>query len=233
MKVLGIIPARGGSKGIKDKNILDVDGQPLISYAIEVAKAATKLTSCVVSTDSIKIAEVAKKWGADVMMRSEELAQDNTPMLPVLQDIIERFKANGEEIDLILLLQVTSPIRTADNINEIIEMFEEDPDIPAVISVVPMDDVHPARMYNLDLNNSMLPLNNRWETSRRQDIPPVYYRNGCFYAIRPEVLLAENTLMPPNKKAYVMPIEWLANVDDKRDLILTEALLKAWKANII
>ena len=210
-----------------------MDGQPLISYAIEVAKAATKLTSFVVSTDSAKIAEVAKKWGADVMMRSEELAQDNTPMLPVLQDIIERFKADGGEIDLILLLQVTSPIRTADNINEIIEMFEEDPDLPAVISVVPMDDVHPARMYNIDTNNSMQPLNDRWETSRRQDIPPVYYRNGCFYAIRPEVLIAENTLMPRNKKAYVMPIEWLANVDDKRDLILTEALLKAWKVNVI
>jgi CMP-N-acetylneuraminic acid synthetase len=94
-----------------------------------------------------------------------------------------------------------------------------------------MHDVHPARMYRLDESHLMFPLNPEWETARRQDIPPVYYRNGCIYAIRIDVLKKTKNLMPKGKKGYIMPIEWLANIDDERDLIITEALIKHLKIN--
>jgi CMP-N-acetylneuraminic acid synthetase len=94
-----------------------------------------------------------------------------------------------------------------------------------------MHDVHPARMYRLDESQLMFPLNPEWETARRQDIPPVYYRNGCIYAIRIDVLKKTKTLMPEGKKGYIMPVEWLANIDDERDLIITEALIKHLKIN--
>jgi CMP-N,N'-diacetyllegionaminic acid synthase len=233
LKVLAIIPGRGGSKGVKDKNIRVVDGKPLLAYAIEAAKESKGITMTLVNTDSEKIAEVAKVWGAEVMIRPQELATDQAPMVPVLQHIVSELELKGEKYDLLILLQITSPIRTGKNIDEVIAMFDADPNLPAVISVVAMDDVHPARMYKLDEFSVMEPLILEWETARRQDIPPVYYRNGCIYAIRPEVLQEQNTLMPENKKAYIMPTTWLANVDDERDLIITEALLKAWKNGIL
>jgi CMP-N-acetylneuraminic acid synthetase len=92
-----------------------------------------------------------------------------------------------------------------------------------------MHDVHPARMYILDDINLMLPLNPEWETARRQDIPPVYYRNGCIYATRTDLLKTNLTLMPEGKKGYVMPADWLANIDDERDFVITEALIKHLK----
>ena len=142
---------------------------------------------------------------------------------------MEALEKDGEVYDILILLQITSPIRTGKNVDDIIEMFEQDPSLSGVISVVPMHDVHPARMYRLDDSNLMLPLNPEWETARRQDIPPVYYRNGCIYAIRTDLLKLNKTLMPEGKKGYVMPVEWLANIDDERDLIITEALIKHLK----
>ncbi|MHB1277557.1 MAG: acylneuraminate cytidylyltransferase family protein [Bacteroidia bacterium] len=228
LRVLAVIPGRGGSKGVKDKNIREIAGKPLIAYAIECASEASKVDFVLVNTDSANIAEVARKHGAQVMMRPAALATDESPMVPVLLHVLEQMEERGEVFDILVLLQITSPIRTGRNVDEVIEMFETEPDLPAVISVVPMDDVHPARMYKKDHSNWMEPLIREWETARRQDIPPVYYRNGCIYAVRIDEFKRSCTLMPEKKKAYVMPSAWLANVDDERDMIITEALLKAW-----
>jgi CMP-N,N'-diacetyllegionaminic acid synthase len=229
MKVLAVIPGRGGSKGVKGKNIRKVDGLPLISYAINTAFESKKLSRFIVNTDSDEIEQVAREYKADVFRRLPELGADSASIVPVILETLEALEKEGEVYDIVVLLQITSPIRTGKNVDEVIEMFEKDPHLAGVISVVPMHDVHPARMYILDDINLMLPLNPEWETARRQDIPPVYYRNGCIYATRTDLLKTNLTLMPEGKKGYVMPADWLANIDDERDFVITEALIKHLK----
>jgi CMP-N,N'-diacetyllegionaminic acid synthase len=231
MKVLAVIPGRGGSKGVKGKNIRNVDGLPLIAYAINAAFESKKLSRFIVNTDSDEIEQVAREYKADVFRRLPELGSDSASVVPVILETLEALEKEGEVYDIVILLQITSPIRTGKNVDEVIEMFEKDPQLTGVISVVPMHDVHPARMYRLNEDSLMLPLNPEWETVRRQDIPPVYYRNGCIYATRIDILRKSLTLMPDGKKGYVMPVEWLANIDDERDLIITEALIKHLKKN--
>lgn len=233
MKVLAIIPARGGSKGVKDKNVRIVAGKPLIAYAIECAKESKLIDRTIVSTDSAAIAEVARTFECEVMMRPAALAKDDTPMPPVLLYVLEELEKQGASYDLVILLQVTSPIRSGADVDKVIAMFEQTPEIEGVISVVPMEDVHPARMYTLDQNQWMYPFLEQGEASRRQDLPVVYFRNGCIYAIRTKVLKAQKSLMVKNKQAYVMPAKWLANVDDERDLIIADTLVKLWKEGVL
>lgn len=229
MKVLAVIPGRGGSKGVKGKNIRVVDGVPLIGYAINIASNSQKLTKYIVNTDSDEIEKVARDFHAEVYRRNPELGSDSASIVPVILETIEALEKKGEIFDVVILLQITSPIRSGQNIDEVISMFESDPELPGVISVVPMYDLHPARMYQFDESSKMNPLYSEWETARRQDIPPVFYRNGCIYAVRIETLKKHRTLMPDGKKGYIMPAEWLANIDDERDLVITEALIKHLK----
>ncbi len=229
MKVLAVIPGRGGSKGVKGKNIRKVDGLPLIAYAIKTASESKKLDCFIVNTDDDEIEQVAKDYNSKVYRRNPDLGSDTASIVPVILETLESLEQKGEFYDVVILLQITSPIRSGKNVDEVIEMFEIDPDLTGVISVVPMHDVHPARMYHLNENGLIHPLNPDMETARRQDITPVYYRNGCIYATRTEEFKKTKTLMPEGKKGYVMPVEWLANIDDERDLIITEALIKHLK----
>ena len=95
--------------------------------------------------------------------------------------------------------------------------------------MVEVGDAHPARMYQLEDNNEMRALQPSYETKRRQDLIPLFLRNGCIYAIKSAVLKKEQTLMPVNKQAYIMPAAWQANIDTERDFLLTELLMKEWK----
>ena len=227
MKILGLIPARGGSKGVKRKNIRLIDGKPLIHYTIEAAQQSILLTKFVVDTDDVEIAEVAKSINAPILMRPSALAHDQSSVVDVAIRIINHYESLNESYDVLVLLQPTSPIKTGINIDQAIELINQDTD--GIISVVAMEDTHPARMYNLNDAQNLIALYPDLETKRRQDLTPVYYRNGCIYVIKVAALKAQLTFMPVNKKGYVMPTAWLANIDDERDLIITEALVKAWK----
>jgi CMP-N,N'-diacetyllegionaminic acid synthase len=231
MKVLGIIPARGGSKGVLRKNIREVDGLPLIAYTINCAQQSTKLTEFVVNTDDEEIAQVARQFNAAVMIRPAELGTDTAPVTEVVKHIVDYYKTKlNKEFDLIVLLQVTAPLRTGEDVDNVISFFEQDSTLDGAISVVPMLDMHPARMYSISDEDRMVPfLGGNTETVNRQELKPVYYRNGCIYAVKTEALIRENKLMVQNKRPYVMNPEWLANVDDERDLLITEVLIKKWK----
>jgi CMP-N,N'-diacetyllegionaminic acid synthase len=232
MKVICIIPARGGSKGVKRKNIKEVSGKPLIAYAIECAMQSKKVTYFTVSTEDDEIAEVASRWQSPVVKRPAELAADETPMLPVLLHALDYLETEYDFIfDLVILLQTTSPIRTASDVDDVITMFEEDPTLDGVISVVELNNMHLSKMYNVDEEGWMQPVADVSETGNRQELPPVYYRNGCIYAVRPEAMKKEKTIMVKNKKAYIMPAEWWANIDDEKDLVHTESLMQTWKEN--
>ena len=232
LKILGVIPARGGSKGVPKKNIRMVGGVPLIVHSILAARESKLLTECIVDTDNEEIANISTENGAKVVMRPSELAQDDTPIIETIKHLLHQYEKKQVTFDAVVLLQPTSPIRTGKNIDEAISLLMN-PDTDGVISVVRMEDTHPARMYSLDANQWMHPLYKDLETTRRQDLQPVYYRNGCIYAVKTGVLFKENSLMPHRKKAYIMPVAWLANIDDERDLLIADVLVTAWKTGKI
>jgi CMP-N,N'-diacetyllegionaminic acid synthase len=233
MKVLAVIPARGGSKGVKRKNIRPLHGKPLIAHAIECAMDSEKISYFTVSTDDEEIAAVARNFGAPVIMRPAELATDQAPMLPVLFHALElATKEQQMDFDLVVLLQTTSPLRSAEDVDNVIEMFEEDLELDGVISVIELKDIHPGLMYTLDSDQTMHCVLPNCEAVNRQNMPPVYYRNGCIYAVRPKAMIRENSLMVKNKKAYVMPTEWHANIDEEADFLNAATLFKRWKETL-
>jgi CMP-N,N'-diacetyllegionaminic acid synthase len=226
MKVLVVIPARGGSKGVLKKNIKILGDKPLIAHAIECAQKSKSASKIIVSTDSEEIAAVAKLQGCDTIMRPEELSTDTSNVVSAVEHVYQEL---NQVFDIIVLLQPTAPLRTAEDLDTIVSMFENEEIIDGVISVIPMDDMHPARMYNLLSNDEMVPFLNDGETSRRQDLNPVYYRNGCFYAVRTPAFFREKSFMVQHKKGYVMNAEWLANIDTPRDFKIAEILYQDWK----
>ncbi|PKB17468.1 cytidylyltransferase domain-containing protein [Flavobacterium sp. 5] len=226
MRVLAIIPARGGSKGVPGKNIKLLGSKPLIAHAIECAKKCNKVTRTIVSTDSDEIINIALNFDAEVIKRPASLAEDTSNVITAVVDVYQKIE---QEFDLIVLLQPTSPLRTSIDLDNIIAMFEKDKFIDGVISVVPLEDCHPARMYNLEKDNKLTSFLNEGETKLRQDLKPVYYRNGCFYVVRTKAFFKEKSFMVENKKAYVMDSNWLANIDSPRDFKIAEVLYEDWK----
>jgi CMP-N-acetylneuraminic acid synthetase len=227
MKILGIIPARGGSKGVPEKNILQVDGKPLLAYAIACGEASEKISQVVVSTDSPEIEQVAKDYGAQVMLRPQELAADASDVADAVLFTLVEFQKKGEKFDRIVLLQPTAPLRTGKDIDKALNLLEESGN-DAVISVVKVEDNHPARMYTVK-SDTMTALHPEWEKRRRQELPEYYLRNGCIYAIKTKAFLAEKNLMPTLKSAYVMNEKWWINVDTPADFYLLERLMPLWK----
>ncbi len=230
MNVLGVIPARGGSKGVTRKNLRLIADEPLIKYSIDAALDSKLLTNFLTTTEDMEIASVAESFGSDVLIRPKELADDDSPMVPVIIHALEHTENRfGIQYDAIVLIQPPAPIRTGNDIDEVIKMIRADSAVEGIISVCDTDDTHPARMYELTDDEWMKPLWQEWETMQRQNLPRVYYRNGSIYAVKRDVLLEKRTLMPERKKAYVMPRKYFANIDDERDLLITDKLVREWK----
>lgn len=227
-KVLAVIPARGGSKGVPHKNVRIVCGKPLIAYTIETALAARRLFHrIVVSTDDPQIADVARSLGAEVpFMRPPDLADDKTPMVPVLQHTV-RFveEQDGTTLDWIMLLQPTAPFRTVEDIEEALRIAC-DGECDAVISVVQVFSVHPILMKRIE-NGLLVPFCiEEKEGTRRQDYqPPAYMRNGGIYLTRRDVLLERSSIWGSITKPYVMPPERSIGIDSELDLKLVEMLV--------
>ncbi|MCE7055286.1 acylneuraminate cytidylyltransferase family protein [Algoriphagus sp. AGSA1] len=228
-KVLGIIPARGGSKGIPKKNLQEIAGKPLVAYPITEAKRSEFITELVVSTDSTELASYLDNLGQKYILRPNEIAQDQSPVIETVFHVLEVLKKEGKEFDLVILLQPTSPFWKGAQLDEVIGLFEDDA-IEGVVSVVPSTESHPARMYDKESNDFLKPLIADAETLRRQDLSPVYSRNGCFYAVKTSALYKHNSLMPPVKKGYVMDPYWCLTIDTPRDLLLARFMAEEWNS---
>lgn len=228
MKVLAVIPARGGSKGVKDKNIRQLLGKPLLSYAIETAKNSDLVDKVVVNTDSDRIAKVAREYHTEVVFRTPEYGEDKASVVPVLIETLDILETRGEHYDLIVLLQVTSPLRTVKDLDNVVSMFKDNQAVENVVSVIKVDDSHPARMYQIEQDNSLQPYEKEGERKRRQELTPLYIRNGCFYAIRTETLCLTNQIISNKKSAYIMPADYALNIDTERDLLIAEVIMKEW-----
>jgi CMP-N-acetylneuraminic acid synthetase len=227
-KILAVIPARGGSKGVPRKNIRPVCGKPLIAYTIETAMAARHLFHRVIlSTDDEEIAAIGRKCGAEVpFLRPAELAQDKVPMAPVLQHAV-RFVEQQDNIrlDWICLLQPTEPFRTVEDIEAALRLGRAG-GCDSVISVVQVFAVHPILMKRIE-NERLLPYCiEEKEGTRRQDYqPPAYMRNGAIYLTRRASLMEANSIWGKVICPYVMPEERSVSVDSVLDLKLVEILM--------
>ena len=178
-KILVVIPARGGSKGIPRKNVRLLDGQPLISYSINVAKSSEYVDDVVITTDDSEIALLSEKFGASVIRRSEELSTDETPLDPVVYDaMVQKEKLAFDEYDLVITLQPTSPLIKTSTLDKVIEKFE-DFAIDSVITVV--DDRRLSWGYD-ENNERFFP--NYIERKNRQDLPKDFKETGAILATR-------------------------------------------------
>lgn len=228
MRVLGIVTARGGSKGIPHKNIAPVAGRPLLAYTAQAALASSALSRTVLSTDDEAIAEVGRACGLDVpFMRPPELARDDTPTIPVLQDVVRRLEAQGDRYDAILTLQPTNPLRLPSDIDGAADLLER-AGADSVISFVDTGERHPARMKFIDPDGRVIdpPFAEAFEGQRRQDLPKLFLRDGSIYLTRRDVLMERGSLKGDDCRAWLMPEDRSCNVDTPFDLFLVEQLLR-------
>jgi len=228
-KILAVIPARGGSKGVVRKNIRSVCGRPLLSYTIETALAARHLLyRTVVSTDDPEIAAIAREHGADVpFMRPAELAGDKVPTLPVLQHAVSFVEYQDEiRLDWVLLLQPTTPLRLIEDIEKSVNLALQN-NCDSVISVVKVVAEHPILMKRIEDNRLLPYCIKEEEGTRRQDCqPPAYLRNGAIYLTRRDVLMEKDSIWGEVIRPYVMPPERSVNIDSELDLKLAELIMQ-------
>ncbi len=228
MRVLGIVTARGGSKGIPRKNIVPLLGKPLLAYTAEAALAAKRLTRTVLSTEDEEIARIGRAYGLEVpFLRPPELARDDTPTIPVLQDVVRRLEAAGEWYDAILTLQPTTPLRRPEDIDGAIDLLEET-GADSVISFVEVGEKHPARMKFITPEGRVIdpPFAEQFEGQRRQELPKMYLREGSIYLTRRSVLMEHHSLKGKDCRAWIVPMERACNIDTPFDLFLAEQFLR-------
>lgn len=228
MRILGLIPARGGSKSVPGKNIKILKGKPLLQYTVEAAKDSKKLTSLILSSDDKAIINVAKQLDLEVpFKRPAHLAKDKSPTLGVIQHALEFYQNQNIHFDAVCLLQVTSPFKTGAFIDAAITKFIES-NCDALVSVqkVP-DEYNPHWTFkeneagNLDLFTGEEKI-----ISRRQDLPKIYHRDGLIYITKASVLLEQNSLYG-SKLAYIKsPLDYTINIDTMEDWKQAETFLE-------
>ncbi len=228
MKVLGLIPARGGSKGIPRKNIRLLCGKPLLQYTAEAALAAQRITTVILSTEDDEIAEIGRSCGLDVpFLRPAELAEDTTPTLPVVQHALRWMEINGEHFDAVCLLQPTNPLRRAEDIDACLELLEST-DADAVVTVLPVPAEYNPHWVYFEGKGGLLRLSTG-ETDpipRRQDLPSAFHREGSVYVTRSQVV-KQNSLFGKRLVGYLMDLERSVNIDNSEDWKRAERLLSA------
>lgn len=224
LKVLALIPARGGSKGIKDKNIYDINGKPLIAYSIIAAQNSKYVDDVVITTDSEKIKGVAESYGANVpFLRPAELASDNSKTIDAVVHATNTLKELERDYDILLLLQPTCPLRTTEDIDNSLELFVSKGCV-ALVSVNKVKE-HPILMRKINEDGMMDNLLNLPSTIRRQDMPPIYKVNGSIY-INLVKELSNDTSLNDNPLAYITDDEHSVDIDDLEDIERVKNILR-------
>lgn len=227
-KILAIIPARSGSKGIKDKNIRELNGKPLIAYTIEVARESNLFEDIVVSTDSEKYAEISKEYGAIVpFLREENLSTDTASSLDVILDVLEKMERLGKKYETIILLQPTSPLRTVEDLKEAYNLYLNKK-ANAVISVCEMEH-SPLWSNTLSLDNKMDGFLKNIGNTNRQQLEKYYRINGAIYIANIEYFKKYKNFYYENSYAYIMSRENSIDIDEEIDLKITEYLFNERK----
>ena len=229
LKILGIIPARGGSKGIPQKNIYPLCGKPLIAYTIDAARGSRYLTRTILTSDSEEIIGVARKYGVEApFVRPKDLALDDTPALPVIQHAVRCLEEKENyRPDYIVLLQPTSPLRTSKHIDEALEKLI-DSGADSIVSVVKVPhNCNPYSVMRLE-NNYLKSFVAYDETNNiRQQKPVFFARNGAaVYAFTYECLIKKNSIYGEKILAYEMTRKESIDIDDFLDLKICEMIMQ-------
>lgn len=225
--ILAIIPARGGSKGIPNKNIAELAGKPLIGWTINNAKSSVNIDRVIVTTDSEKIADIARKFGAEVpFLRPKELAQDDTPGIkPILHVLDWLEEEENYSPDYVMVLQPTSPLRITKDIETVISIALEH-QADSVVSVSHTDR-HPYWMKTITEDGYLEDwLPSQENSKRRQELPSVYALNGAIYLAKTKLILEKNSFYDNRTFPYVMPTERALDIDTPWDLHLANLILK-------
>lgn len=224
MKNLAIIPARSGSKGLKNKNIMELNGIPLLAYSIKAALECGKFSHVMVSTDSKEYAEMAKKYGAEVpFLRDEISSTDSASSWDVVKEVLNKYKYLGITFDTVTLLQPTSPLRNAEDICNAYDLFLEKK-ATSVVSVCQMDH-SPLWCNTLPNSLCMDGFLNKKNNSQRQKLDTYYRINGSIYIVDVKHFLSGSNIYDLGSYAYIMPIERSIDIDTKIDFIIAEALI--------
>ncbi|RMF11839.1 MAG: acylneuraminate cytidylyltransferase family protein [Alphaproteobacteria bacterium] len=220
-RILALIPARGDSKGVPGKNIRPLAGRPLIAWTIEAARASRHLDRLVLSSENDDICRIAEAYGCEVPFhRPPELARDDTPgIAPVLHavEVLSGF-------DYVVLLQPTSPFRSATDIDAAIARCI-DAGAPTLVSVTPASQ-HPSWMYHMDGDGRLVHFLNEEPIARRQELPRIYALNGAIYVAHVPTLQKEKKLIGPETIGYVMPRARSLDIDTALDFDLAEVLAR-------
>jgi CMP-N-acetylneuraminic acid synthetase len=232
MNLLGIIPARSGSKGIPGKNIKFLGGRPLLAYSVMAARKAGIFSRLILSTDSEAIARQGKALGVEVpFMRPSELARDDTPMLPVLRHAVKTLGETGWMADVICILQPTAPFRSPAELISAFGIIRTEAEVDSVVSVEPVPD-HYSPYFLLKIDGQRLKpfMPDGLKYTRRQDAPKAYSRNGDFYFTRTKTLLDGNSIYGQNCRPVIVTHEERVNLDTMDDWVLAEKLLPRFLA---
>ncbi len=229
--VLAVIAARGGSKGLPGKNLADLGGRPVVAWSVAAGKGSRHVDRLILSSDDRAIIAAARHAGCETpFKRPARLATDKASIYEVLLHALD---AMDESYDYVVLLQATSPLRTARDIDACIELCRRS-GAPAVVSVS-LAAKPPQWMYELDAKGRLRPIlkgrsaaglfKTRRSAGRRQELPPVYHPNGAVYVARVDWLRKRRVFVGPGTRAYVMPTERSVDIDTRADLLLARALV--------
>lgn len=218
-KFVAIIPARGGSKGIHKKNIVDIHGKPLISFTIEAAQELFNKEQIFVSTDSTEIADISTKFGANVpFLRPQEISQDSSSSIDLIDDFLKRYN----QFEYIVLLQPTSPLRTKKHLYDALEMYHKEKS-ECLISV---KEVSYTSEYLMKANGKKIKLDNTLNHIRRQEAEKRYYPNGAIYIASKNHILTHKSFFTNNTHYYLMDPISSIDIDNEYDLEVVRKILK-------
>ena len=228
MRILGIIPARGGSKGVPGKNKKDLGGKPLIQYTIEAALGTNQLTDLVVSTDDQQIATISERLGVEVPgLRPAHLSTDKSPSIDTVIYLLDLLQKKGRQYDAICLLQPTSPLRTSKDIDDAIDKFVE-LNSDSLISVISVPhEYNPHWVFEPHGEQQFLRIatGEKDIVKRRQDLPQAYIRNGAIYLTKCKIVTEKKSLYGETIGYHEMSIEAHINIDNMEDWGTAERLV--------
>lgn len=226
MKILAIIPARGGSKGVRNKNIVKLQGQPLIHYTLKEAMKVKDFSRIIVSTESELIKSVCEQLGDFIpFMRPKEFAQDHSRTIDVVKDIISRLEQDFSEVyDFICLLQPTSPLRIVKDIEDCIDIIKNQA-AGSVVSLAKVDEPHPYKMKIIDDGKIKSFMSGADSSIPRQELPEVFELNGAVYLSERNALIKNNTFFCDPCVPFIMPMERSININNNFDLDRATLLL--------
>lgn len=226
---LAIIPARSGSKGLPNKNIKNLCGKPLIAWSIESAKQSKYLDEIMLSTDSEKIAKIAREFGANTpFLRPLNLAQDTTSTFEVVKHTIDFYKNElKKEFDFIVLLEPTSPLREVCDIDNAVKLLLDNSKAEAIVGICKTQGQNPVFLVNMAENGFISGYaNENMKVIRRQDIKDVYFFEGTIYISKTDTLLEKKTFYHKKTLGYEVPKFKSLEIDDIYDFVMVEALMK-------